>query len=95
METGGAIKFYKLIAKLVLYQAVLKNKIVTFIAKEKIELYGKTYEVDHFKLTSKDMSLPKDKRLNFDIWFDKKNSLILKVTYSRLGNWEYKVKNFE
>ena len=73
----------------------IKEQIVTFISKEKIELYGKTYEVDHFKLTSKDMSLPKDKRLNFDIWFDKKNSLILKVAYSRLGNWEYKVKNFE
>jgi hypothetical protein len=73
----------------------IKEQIVTFIAKEKIELYGKTYDVDHFKLTSKDMSLPKDKRLNFDIWFDKKNSLILKVAYSRLGNWEYKVKKFE
>ena len=73
----------------------IKEQIVTFIGKEKIELYGKTYEVDHFKLTSKNMSLPKDKRLNFDIWFDKKNFLILKVAYSRLGNWEYKVKNFE
>ena len=73
----------------------IKEQVVTFIGKEKIELYGKTYEVDHFKLTSKDMSLPKDKRLNFDIWFDKKNSLILKVTYSRLGNWEYKVKKFK
>jgi len=73
----------------------IKEQVVTFVAKEKIELYGKTYDVDHFKLTSKDMSLPKDKRLNFDIWFDKKNSLILKVTYSRLGNWEYKVKKVE
>ena len=73
----------------------IKEQIVTFIAKEKIELYGKTYDVDHFKLTSRDMSLPKDKRLNFDIWLDKKNSLILKVTYSRLGNWEYKVRKFE
>ena len=73
----------------------IKKQVVTFIAKEKIEIYGKTYEVDHFKLTSKDMSLPKDKRLNFDIWFDKKNSLILKVTYSRLGNWQYKFKKFE
>ena len=73
----------------------IKEQIVTFIGKEKIELYGTTYEVDHFKLTSKDMSLPKDKRLNFDVWFDKKNSLILKVTYSRLGNWEYRVKKFE
>jgi hypothetical protein len=73
----------------------IKEQIVTFIGKEKIELYGTTYEVDHFKLTSKDFSLPKDKRLNFDIWFDKTNSLILKVTYSRLGNWEYRVKNFK
>ena len=73
----------------------IKEQVVTFIAKEKIELYGKIYQVDHFKLTSKDKSLPKDKRLNFDIWFDKKNSLILKVTYSRLGNWEYRVKNFK
>ena len=73
----------------------IKEQIVTFIGKEKIELYGNTYEVDHFRLTSKDMSLPKDKRLNFDIWFDKKKFLILKVSYSRLGNWEYKVKNFE
>jgi len=73
----------------------IKEQIVTFVAKEKIELYGKTFEVDHFKLTSKDMSLPKDKILNFDIWFDKENSLILKVAYSRLGNWEYKVKKFE
>lgn len=73
----------------------IKEQIVTFIGKEKLELYGKTYDVEHFKLTSKDMSIPKDKRLNFDIWFDSKNALILKVTYSRLGNWEYRVKNFE
>jgi len=73
----------------------VKEQMVTFIGKEKIELYGKTYEVEHFKLTSKNMSIPKDKRLDFDIWFDKKNALILKVTYSRMGNWEYRVKNFE
>ena len=73
----------------------IKEQVVTFIVKEKIELYGKTYEVEHFKLTSKDMSIPADKRLNFDIWFDKKNALILKVAYSRMGNWEYRVKKFE
>ena len=73
----------------------IKEQVVTFIGKEKLELYGKSYDVEHFKLTSKDMSVPKDKRLNFDIWFDKKNALILKVAYSRMGNWEYRVKNFE
>ena len=37
----------------------IKEQVVTFVGKEKIEQYGKTYEVDHFKLNSKDMSLPK------------------------------------
>ena len=73
----------------------IKEQVVTFIGKEKLELYGKSYDVEHFKLRSKDMSIPKDKRLHFDIWFDKKNALILKVAYSRMGNWEYRVKNFE
>ena len=73
----------------------IKEQVVTFIGKEKLELYGTSYDVEHFKLTSKDMSIPKDKRLNFDIWFDKKNALILKVAYSRMGKWEYRVKNFE
>ncbi len=73
----------------------IKEQVVTFIGKEKLSLYGKTYDVEHFKLTSKDMSISKDKRLNFDIWFDKNSGLILKVSYARLGNWEYKVKNYE
>ena len=73
----------------------IKEQIVTFVGKEKIEQYGKIYEVDHFKLESKDISLPKDKRLDFDIWYDKKSSLIIRVSYSRMGNWEYRLKNFE
>ena len=73
----------------------IKEQVVTFVGKEKIQQYGKTFEVDHFKLNSKDMSLPKDKRFDFDIWFDKKNSMIIKVSYSRMGNWEYRLKNFK
>ena len=73
----------------------IKKQIVTFVGQEKIEQNGQTYEVDHFKLNSEDMSLPKDKRLDFDIWLNKKNSMIIKVSYSRMGNWEYRLKNFE
>ena len=36
-----------------------------------------------------------DKLLDFDIWIDKKNSMIIRVSYSRMGNWEYRLKNFE
>ena len=71
----------------------IKEQVVTFVGKQKIQQNGQTYEVDHFKLTSKDMSLSKDKRLDFDIWFDKKSSMIIRVSYSRLGNWEYRLKS--
>jgi len=73
----------------------IKEQVVTFIAKEKIDLYGKTYEVDHFKIRSKDMTLPKDKRLDFDIWYNQQSSMILKIAYSRMGDWEYHLKNFD
>ncbi len=73
----------------------IKEQVVTFVGRKKIKQNGQTYEVDHFKLRSKDMSLPKNKRLDFDIWFDKKNSIVIKVSYSRMGDWEYRLKNLE
>ena len=73
----------------------VKKQVVSFIGKKKIDLYGKIYHVDHFTLKSKDMTLPKDKRLDFNIWYDPKNSRIIKVSYSRMGNWEYRLKKFE
>ena len=73
----------------------IKKQVVTFVGKEKIDLNGKVYEVDHFTLKSKDMNIPEDKRLDFNIWYDQKNLRILRVSYSRMGNWEYRAKNFE
>jgi hypothetical protein len=73
----------------------IKEQVITFITKEKIELYGKSYETEHFKLKSKNQSLPDDKKLNFDIWLDKNTGLIIKVKYSRMGEWEYRLKSFE
>ena len=66
----------------------IKEQVVNFLGKEKIELYGSIIEVDHFKLTSKDMTIPKDKRLDFDVWYDREKAMIVKVAYSRLGNLE-------
>ena len=73
----------------------IKKQVVTFIAKEKIELYGKSYETEHFKLKSKNPNLSDDKKLNFDIWFDNNTSLIVKIKYTRMGEWEYRLKSFE
>ena len=73
----------------------VKEQVVNFLGKEKMKFHGKIIDVDHFKLTSKDLGLPKNKKLNFDIWYNNKNGMIIKVSYSRLGNWEYKLKSFE
>jgi len=73
----------------------IKEQLVTFIDKENITINGEQFETDHFKLTSNDMTLPEDKRLNFDIWLDKKTLVIVKVTYERMGSWEYRLKNIE
>jgi len=73
----------------------IKKQVVTFVAKENVKLYGKSYETDHFKLKSKNQDLPDDKKLNFDIWLDKSTGLIIKVKYSKMGEWEYRLKSYE
>jgi len=70
----------------------VKEQIVTFIGKEKIKQYGKVYDTEHFKLNSKDMNLPDNKKINFDVWYDKQNAKILRVSYTKMGNWEYRLK---
>jgi len=73
----------------------VKEQVVTFIGKETININNKEYLTDHFKIKSKDENLPDDKKLNFDIWYNPENNLIIKVSYSKMGNWEYRLKNFE
>ena len=73
----------------------IKEQVVTFIGKEKIIINNKEYLTDHFKLKSKNENLPDDKKIDFDVWYNLENNLILKVSYSKMGNWEYRLKNFE
>jgi len=73
----------------------IKKQVVTFVGKEKIEQYGKVYNVERFTLKSKDMNLPEDKKLDFNIWYQPETGQIIRVSYSRIGNWEYRLKNFE
>ena len=73
----------------------IKDQVVKFIGDENITIYGKNYLATHYKLKSKDDSLPDDKKLDFDIWLDKENNLILKVAYKKMGDWEYRLKSFQ
>ena len=73
----------------------IKEQVVNFIGKEKIEQYGKVYNVNRFTIKSKDTTLPQDKKLDFNVWYEPDSAQILRVSYSRMGNWEYRFKHFE
>ncbi len=70
----------------------IKKQSVEFLKKEKIILYENEINVEKFRLKSTDENLPKDKRLDFEIWYDKKRAMIVKIRYKRLGTWEYRLK---
>ena len=65
---------------------------VEFLGKKQIELNGKTYEALHFKFLSSDQTLPENKKLNTDIWYDAKTLIWLKAQFIKQGNWEYRLK---
>ena len=65
---------------------------VTFLGKEKINLYGKTYDALHFNFSSSDTSLPDKKKLNTNVWYDEKTKLWLKAAFDKTGYWEYRLK---
>ena len=73
----------------------IKKQDVSFISKENLKINGNNLAVDHIKLKSTDSNIEADKRLDFDIWYDSKNNIIVKVEYKRLGKWQYILKNIE
>ena len=73
----------------------IKTQVVKFIGEENIIINDKNYSTEHYKLQSKDPNTPEDKKLNFDIWYNKDENLILKIVYDKMGYWEYNVISFE
>ena len=72
----------------------IKNQVVKFIGEKNININNKIYKSEHYKILSKNPNTPEEKKLNFDIWYSKKENLILKVSYNRLGQWEYVIKKY-
>jgi len=66
---------------------------VTFLGKEKITLYGKTYNALRFNFASSDKNLPDKKRLNTDVWYDEETKIWLKAAFDKTGYWEYRLKH--
>tara|TARA_B100000780_G_scaffold173107_1_gene121206 strand:- start:743 stop:1426 length:684 start_codon:yes stop_codon:yes gene_type:complete len=67
---------------------------VTFVGKEKLTLYGKTYNSLRFNFISSDKTLNENKRLNTDVWYDEKTKIWLKAAFDKTGYWEYRLKNY-
>ena len=72
----------------------IKKQEVTLTNKNEIDYKGKKIKLFQFKLKSTE-DLPDDKKLDFDIWLEPIKGIIYKVRYNRLGNWEYRLKNYE
>ena len=66
---------------------------VTFIGKEQLNINGKNYNALHFNFASADDKLPKEKKLNTDIWYDEETHLWIKASFDKTGYWEYRIKN--
>ena len=70
---------------------IIMQKVI-FLGKEKINLYGKDYNALRFNFTSSDETLPDNKKLNTDVWYDEKTKIWLKASFDKTGHWEYRLK---
>jgi hypothetical protein len=68
---------------------------VTFLGKEKLNLYGKNYNALRFNLLSTDKNLPLKKKLDIDVWYEEDTNVWLKASFIKNGNWEYRLKKID
>ena len=72
----------------------LKFQEIYFLSKEILKVNNNHYNTSKFKIVMKKNVDDKKKEV-FNVWLDDKSKIILKVSYSKFGDWEYIVKNIE
>ena len=72
----------------------LKFQEVYFLSKETLKIKNDNYIASKFKIIMK-KNIDDKKKEEFNIWLDDKSKIILKVSYSKFGDWEYIVTNVE
>ena len=72
----------------------LKFQEVYFLSKETLKIKNDNYTTSKFKIIMK-KNIDDKKKEEFNIWLDDKSKIILKVSYSKFGDWEYIVTNLE
>ena len=68
------------------------DQTVTFIGKEDVKIGGKVYKTLHFNFKSSDETLPDNKKLDTDIWYEEDTFLWVKAAFDKSGYWEYRIK---
>ena len=72
----------------------LKFQEVYFLSKEILKINSNSINTSKFKIIMK-KDINDKKKEEFKVWLDDKSKIILKVSYSKFGDWEYIVKNIE
>ncbi len=80
-------------SKLVQFLGRILPQKVKFLGKKKIILFDKKYNALKFHFLSNDNEPLKKKKINFNLWYDAESLLWLKMSYEKLGKWEYRLKN--
>ena len=65
---------------------------VSYLGKEEIKIGNKIYKTLHFNFKSSDETLPDNKKLNTDIWYEEGTYLWVKAAFEKTGYWEYRIK---
>ena len=74
---------------------MLSHQKVKFLGKKELILFDNKYKALKFLFLSNDNKPLKKKKINFNVWYDAKTLLWLKMSYEKLGLWEYRLKNYE
>ena len=72
----------------------LKLQEVYFLSKEILKINSNNYNASKFKIIMKKNTNDKKKE-ELNVWLDDKSKIILKVSYSKFGDWEYALKKIE
>tara|TARA_X000000950_G_C13814812_1_gene619293 strand:+ start:506 stop:1210 length:705 start_codon:yes stop_codon:yes gene_type:complete len=72
----------------------LKFQEVYFLSEEILKINDDNINVSKFKIVMK-KNIDDKKKEVFNVWLDEKSKVILKVSYSKFGDWEYIVTNIE
>lgn len=68
---------------------------IKFVGREELKLNNNLYKTLKFIFYSSDKSLSKNKDFKMTVWYNENNLILLKILYTKLGTWEYRLKLYK